>query len=239
MRFHMDNKFIENQSTKIADTNTISNNAEVTAEKAKVKIKKNLTATQKNIIYLGCVIVFLIILFLCIFLSFRSIFINKFRTVDNHVSLTLTGIERISNLRVLSVAGTTIEAVRDSNNKIDAVYQFYGHANYIINIQEADFSVDTQNNAIFVQLPDSEFGGLTLDSDMIHEVYFNNSYGNDSDVDGQRIGATLYDKAYDRLNEKLDSNRYREIANENAEQIISKFIKNLNPDFPDLEVIFR
>ena len=172
----MDDKFIENKSTEITDTpetpDHSSNEAEVSTEKVKVTIKNKLTATQKNIIYLGCAIIFLIILFFCIFFGFRSHFINKYRTVENNISLTLTGIERISNLRVLSVAGTTIESARDSDNKIDAVYQYYGHANYIINLKEADFSVDTKNNAIFVQLPDAEFGGLTLDSHMTHQVYF-------------------------------------------------------------------
>ena len=239
----MDDKFIENKSTEITDTHETSahssNEAEVTTEKVKITKKNNLTVTQKNIIYLGCAIIFFIILFFCIFFGFKSHFINKYRTVDNSISLTLTGIERISNLRVLTVAGTTIESARDSDNKIDAVYQFYGHANYVINLKESDFSVDTKNNAIFVQLPNAEFSGLTLDSHMTHEVYFNNSYGNDSDVDGQILGHILSTNAYNRLNEKLNSNRYREIANENAKQIISKFIKNLNPDFPDLEVIFR
>ena len=204
----------------------------------KVKAKRMLTDFQRNVITLFATIFVLIILFFAIFLGFRSIFINKFRTVDNQVTLTITGIEKVSNLRVLGVAGTSIEPVRDTRNGIVAVYQFYGHGYYAIDLTKANFSADPVNNVVFIELPDAEFSAFKLDADKTHKVTFDNAFGNDSEIVGQRLGDELYRRAHSQIEGKLNRFTYLQLANENAKKIIEQYVKNLNPEIRELKVVF-
>lgn len=233
---------INRQKSEISDDVIIPNDVVCNATCTTSNVATNAEPMKKTgipkraLILYGLYIVLLILAFLIPYFVFSSS-----RTVSSKISISVSEVENISALQVLSVTDTQVvtENPEDNNEGITAWTQFTGRGDFIVNLQQSEIIVDNVRKTVIVRTPNVSINQntFTIEYGNTETYFFHNSFGNDSYREGVDIAQAQVQEAYSKIYNSITRNQYYySAAEESAERIITALVKSWNKSIPDLNV---
>ncbi len=153
--------------------------------------------------------------------------------VSNEVKITIENIREESELEVLQVSD--IEYVfHEDNNKIWTAVR--GHGIYTVDLEISEFVIDSERQYVLARIPKPRLNTAGLDYE--YENYlFKDGIFNGNTSEGVALARQDLKTAQNQLQEKLLATQaYYEMAENSAQELVEKMIRNFNPGLPGLTV---
>lgn len=160
--------------------------------------------------------------------------------VSNRVVLSIGDIKKQSKLEVLKVSDVEfiIHNADENGDNVTVWTAIPGNGVFTVDMSLSEFLLDNERHIIVARLPIPQLTGWSIDYDNI-EIYnfdtgriFNGNYSQ-----GEAVAREQFKEGEEKIkNEFLSKQRYLNSAEESARILVTKFIRNLNPDIADLKV---
>lgn len=162
---------------------------------------------------------------------------------ENHVSnrgtIALDSIKEISRLEVLRVSDVEY-VINDGNTNSDNITTWLevpGEGTFTVNLEGAEFIVDSENLYVMVRVPKPELTNLRVDYKNVQVLLFKNDFFNESYLVGENEAKQMVAEGEMLIRKELLSNQeYYKYAAASAERSIEYLIRQVNTDEPDLEI---
>jgi len=169
--------------------------------------------------------------------KYRQMAEEKYR-VSNTVSIQIAGLREISRLRVLEVTDTeyVVDDRNDNDGNIVSWIKVSGKANFVVDLQTAEFIVDSDRRHVLVRTQYPFLADeieITDDEKLLFkDDFFDGSYkqGEELHEKQRREAVLLMEKEF------VSNQRFYQSARDAAISSIECLVKQLNPEVSDLTV---
>lgn len=160
--------------------------------------------------------------------------------VSNEATIFIEKIQEVAKLEVLKVKDVEfiVEDAGDNDKNITSWLEVAGEGVFTVDLAVGEFLVDNLRRCVVVRVPEPRLTECVIDYDSVRLLKWDNDWWNDSIADGENLARKNMDEAFALIKKELTSNqRYFQAAKTSAENLIVNFIKELNSDIPELEVV--
>ena len=162
--------------------------------------------------------------------------------VSNSVLITVADIKKTAKLEVLRVQDVEyiIEKAEDNNYGIDAWLQVGGNGVFTVDLEAAQFLTNQERKSVIIKLPKPRLTNCKVDGKS-EPLLFKNQGLNETFKEGAELAKEQRKEAEARIKDEFMTNPiYMKSAKNSAESILKSWVKELNPDIPELtvEIIF-
>lgn len=159
--------------------------------------------------------------------------------VSNTVSISIGDLKDTAKLEVLKVSDVEyiVEESNNNSNGITSWLEVPGEGTYVVNLEAAEFIVDSERAYVLVRAPFPELTNIKIDYANVQKLFFKNDLLNDSYKVGEDLARKQLGSADMLIKKEFTSNQYfYHSAQDAAISTIQCLVKQLNPKAPNLAV---
>jgi hypothetical protein len=180
---------------------------------------------------------------------------EKAHHVSNRVAITIGTLKEKSDLEVLNVSAVQYITPEEEAQKniIANVLQSLkdkvvgdpiswlevpGNGIFTVELTSAEFIIDDDRQYVLIRVPSPTMQNFSLDYENVHILYFEEGGAfNRSDKVGANIAQEQLATAFQTMQSEIQSNQeYYNLAKENAINLLTALVKQLNPSLNNLKV---
>lgn len=158
---------------------------------------------------------------------------------SDNVKIELGKLTEQKVLEVLSVSDVEY-SIRDAEAGDGAItwLEIPGTGVYTVNLEGGEFIVDSARNTVLIRVPKPELSRCTIDQDNVEVLLWKQSgVFNRSYKQGAALAEEQYREGYIAIKKYFASNQsFFHSAEDSAKRIIEYWVRELNPDVPNLQV---
>lgn len=163
---------------------------------------------------------------------------NKYM-VTNAAQISIGDMKEVGKLEVLSVSDVeyVIDDKNDNDYNITSWLEVPGEGTFVVDMQEAEFIIDSQRNYVLVRVPYPELTNITIDYSNVKQLLFDNDIFNESYKIGEEQAIKQLKEADLLIKKELFANQnFYVTAQDAAKTEIEYIVKKFNPDVEDILV---
>lgn len=159
--------------------------------------------------------------------------------VRNRATLSVSELKKVSKLQVLKISDIEYVTIQQDENDegITAILEVPGTGTYTVDLDKAEYIVDTERSFVLVRLPNPELGEYNIDYSNVIKRLFNDSGFNESYSVGEDMARKMLKEGLLKIQSEIASDaRYYESAKSSAENMVRNMVKSFNPNVENLQV---
>ena len=159
--------------------------------------------------------------------------------VKNIVSINVESLSTEPKLEVLRVSDVeyAITDPKTDGGNVSSWLEIPGIGIFTVDLSAGEFIVDDVRERVLVRVPYPKLTQLTLDYENVKELFWSQGYRNYSYKDGEDLAQSQLNEGYIQLQNYMNSNEKLFLnAKDSAVNMITFFVKELNPAIPNLQV---
>ena len=156
--------------------------------------------------------------------------------VSNRATINIDNIKELAELEVLSASD--VEYVISSTQS-NVWFEVTGEGVYTVDLSMSEVVADNERNYVLVRVPSPTLSHVTT-TNRKTLLYENKSIRDYSIKDGAEKALEMEKEGYEKMKRYMKTTPlFYQTAEKNAESLITSFVKECNPDIPDLQVIIE